>query len=83
MNEKISIAWIDLNLTVKSVLFRNKKIILNRVNGAVNFGSLTALMGSSGAGKTSLLKCINGKIKSGLGKDSKIFLSSEEKFDHS
>jgi ABC-type multidrug transport system ATPase subunit len=58
---------------------RKDKVILNGVNGAVNFGTINALMGPSGAGKTSLLKCINGKIKSGLGNDSKIFLNSDEK----
>lgn len=79
MNGNISIAWIDLNYGTKSFLFRKFKVILNGINGSVNFGTINALMGPSGAGKTSLLKCLNGKIKSGLGKDSKFFLSSDEK----
>ena len=81
MEQKISIAWIDLSLTVKNIFYRKEKTILNGVNGSVNFGSMNALLGPSGSGKTSLLKCINGKIKSGLGKNSKIFLSSEQKIN--
>jgi ABC-type multidrug transport system ATPase subunit len=58
---------------------RKEKIILNGINGSVDFGSLNALMGPSGSGKTTLLKCLNGRNKSGIGCESKIFLNSREK----
>jgi len=61
MNNKIAIAWIDLNFSIKLFLVRKDKLILNILNGSINFGSLNALMGPSGAGKTTLLKFINGK----------------------
>jgi ABC-type multidrug transport system ATPase subunit len=79
MNNKIAIAWIDLNFSIKSFLVRNEKLILNNLNGSINFGSLNALMGPSGAGKTTLLKCINGKNKFGLEEKSKIYLNSSQK----
>jgi ABC-type multidrug transport system ATPase subunit len=79
MDNEIAIAWIDLNFSIKSFLARKKKLILNDLNGSVNFGSLNALMGPSGAGKTTLLKCINGKNKFGLEEKSKIYLNSNKK----
>jgi ABC-type multidrug transport system ATPase subunit len=79
MEEELAIAWIDLTFKVKPFLTKEEKIILNGINGCVNYGSLNALMGPSGAGKTTLLKCINGRVKSEIGKESKFFLNSREK----
>jgi ABC-type multidrug transport system ATPase subunit len=79
MDEKLAIAWIDLTFKVNPFFMRKEKIILNDIDGSVDFGSLNALMGPSGSGKTSFLKCINGKSESGIGGESKIFLSSREK----
>jgi len=79
INKQIAVAWIDLTFRIKPLFTRKEKIILNSLNGSVNFGSLNALMGPSGAGKTTLLKCINGRKNSGLAEDSKIYLSSSEK----
>jgi ABC-type multidrug transport system ATPase subunit len=79
MAAELAIAWIDLTFKVNPLLMRKEKIILNGINGSVNFGSLNALMGPSGAGKTSLLRCINGRNKSGIGDESQIFLNAREK----
>lgn len=43
-----------------------KKMILNGLNGSVRSGQVTAILGPSGAGKTSLLGCLTGKNKSGV-----------------
>uniref|UniRef100_A0A6G1S5P4 ATP-binding cassette sub-family G member 1 n=1 Tax=Aceria tosichella TaxID=561515 RepID=A0A6G1S5P4_9ACAR len=40
--------------------------ILNGLNGSVKSGEVTAILGPSGAGKTSLLGCLTGKNKSGV-----------------
>lgn len=47
---------------------RKKKTttILNGLNGSVKSGQVTAILGPSGAGKTSLLGCLTGKNKSGV-----------------
>ena len=79
MDKKIAIAWIDLKFSVNSLILRKEIVILNGLNGSASFGSLNALMGPSGSGKTILLKCINGKNKSGFGEKSKIYLSSHSK----
>jgi ABC-type multidrug transport system ATPase subunit len=42
--------WKDLTYTVA-----NNKVLLNKVSGYCKAGTLTALMGSSGAGKTTLM----------------------------
>ena len=43
-----------------------KKIILNNLTGYFCHGRLTAIMGPSGAGKTSLMEIISGQSKSGI-----------------
>ena len=75
----VSIAWVDLTFKVETVLFGENKTILNRINGCVEFCSITALMGPSGSGKTTLLKCLNGKLSSGIDTESKFFLSNDQK----
>jgi ABC-type lipoprotein export system ATPase subunit len=72
---KLSIAWIDLSLKIQKKIFTKEKIILRQLNGFFEFGSLNALMGPSGAGKTSLLKCLNGRNQLEICKESKIYLS--------
>lgn len=44
----------------------SKAVILDSLNGAVKSGQVTAILGPSGAGKTSLLGCLTGKHKSGV-----------------
>ena len=45
-----------------------EKIILNNLSGCFRHGRLTAIMGPSGAGKTSLLEVISKQSKSGIAK---------------
>jgi ABC-type multidrug transport system ATPase subunit len=77
-DKNISIAWIGLTLRVPKGLFSKEKIILRELNGFIEFGTLNALMGPSGAGKTSLLNCINGRNKAYLTDETQIYLSQFE-----
>jgi len=79
MDNKISVAWIDLTFRVPKTMFSKEKVILRQLNGCFEFGSLNALMGPSGAGKTSLLKCINGKNQNFITIETQIYLSSFKK----
>jgi ABC-type multidrug transport system ATPase subunit len=79
LNNKLSIAWIDLTLRIEKTFFREEKIILNQLNGCVEFGSLNALMGPSGSGKTSLLRCLNGRYKTLMTDETRIYLSRFKK----
>lgn len=45
---------------------KGAKTILNNLNGSVCSGQVTAILGPSGAGKTSLLGCLTGKHKTGV-----------------
>ncbi|CAG2112212.1 unnamed protein product [Medioppia subpectinata] len=75
-NGYLSIAWIDLTLKVDKTLYSSEKLILRGVNGLFEFNSLNALMGPSGAGKTSLLRSLNGMYRHLMTKESKIYLSA-------
>lgn len=43
-----------------------KRVILNDLNGHINEGSITGILGPSGSGKSTLLECLFGKRKKGL-----------------
>ncbi|CAG2104866.1 unnamed protein product, partial [Medioppia subpectinata] len=78
-SKALSIAWIDLTLKVDKTLNSSEKVILRTIKGFVEFGSLTALMGPSGAGKTSLLRALNGMNKTLITKQSEIYLNGKMK----
>ena len=75
----LSIGWLDLTLKVEKTFYSTEKLILRGIKGYVRFGALTALMGPTGAGKTSLLRSLNGLYKTLMTKESKIFLSNSRK----
>ena len=72
---KICFAWKLLTLRVPRTLFKEEKVILRKISGFFEFRTINALMGCSGAGKTSLLKSINGLYNDYITNDSIILLS--------
>ena len=60
MINTVCIAWKDLTLYRYSIWNNKSFVILNQTNGLAEFGTLTAVMGPSGSGLTSLLHCLNG-----------------------
>ena len=79
MNGDTAIAWTNLSYEVTSKLTRKKRTILQTLNGLVSFGTVNAVMGPSGAGLTSLIKCLNGMNNNGLTKSTKIMLNKNMK----
>ena len=78
----VCLAWKNLTLYRYSILSNKSVVILNEINGLAEFGTLTAVMGPSGSGLTSLLKCLNGFNDINncyLSEDSKINLNKEVK----
>eukprot|EP00924_Labyrinthula_sp_SR-Ha-C_P011236 maker-scaffold_48-snap-gene-1.43-mRNA-1 protein AED:0.30 eAED:0.30 QI:5/1/1/1/1/1/2/79/656 len=51
-----TLEWSNISYSIR------KKQILNKVSGRVESGEVTALMGSSGAGKTSLMNVLAGRV---------------------
>ncbi|XP_046916133.2 uncharacterized protein LOC124496639 isoform X1 [Dermatophagoides farinae] len=80
---RIIIAWRSLSLFNSGSIFELRsandleqpKYILRNLNGQFRFGTLNALMGTSGAGKTSFLKVLNGRDKTRLCSETKFYLS--------
>ncbi|KAG6586514.1 ATP-binding Cassette (ABC) Superfamily [Phytophthora cinnamomi] len=76
-----TIAWKDLWYSVPSPHDRKETLqLLKGINGYAEPGSLTALMGSSGAGKTTLMDVIAGR-KTGGTIEGKIYLNGYEAND--
>ena len=60
---------IDILLELKNVNYKYKNnLILNKINLQINYGEKIALIGKSGAGKTTLISILNGTINPTKGK---------------
>lgn len=64
--QHLDIEFRNLHYSVKSIKAKEEKHILRGVNGQFRCGFLTAILGPSGAGKTSLLNIISGFRTSGV-----------------
>jgi ABC-type multidrug transport system ATPase subunit/ABC-type multidrug transport system permease subunit len=60
---EITLQWNNLSYEVK--VKKQTKVILDNVSGHVTSGTVTAIMGSSGGGKTSLLNALAGRLARG------------------
>ena len=59
----VDLAFKDVSYIVKNG--SQQRVILNKLSGFCPGGEVTAIMGSSGAGKTSLLNIIAARVASG------------------
>ncbi|KAG9510425.1 ATP-binding cassette sub-family G member 1, partial [Fragariocoptes setiger] len=55
--------------TVASSIYADntrRRVIFSHLNGCIRSGQVTAILGPSGAGKTTFLKCLTGRISKGI-----------------
>ncbi|XP_054163336.1 uncharacterized protein LOC128961156 [Oppia nitens] len=76
MDLEIAIAWTNLTFTTKNKCFSKETTVLDSLKGAVAFGTLTALMGPSDSGNTTLLKCLSHQIKYGISSETLIYANN-------
>jgi ABC-type transport system involved in cytochrome bd biosynthesis fused ATPase/permease subunit len=62
----LQLIYRDLQFVVKDKITKKDTAIVKGVNGCFNPGRLTAIMGASGAGKTSLLNLVSGQASGGV-----------------
>jgi ABC-type multidrug transport system ATPase subunit len=61
-----SLTWENLSYVIPAKKKEEAdKVILSGMNGAVHAGETVAILGGSGAGKSSLLNCISGRLSMG------------------
>ncbi|CAH0746902.1 unnamed protein product [Bemisia tabaci] len=81
-NRFSDISFSDLSYSVKTglnPLNRGTKQLLNSINGEFKNGQVTAIIGPSGAGKTSLLNILTGFTTEGV--DGKVLIDGKDKND--
>ena len=84
-NQPISLCWKNLRYVIDEWGLVNgwrpqkrQKIILNRLNGSIRMNSLNALLGPSGAGKTSLINCLTCNVSAkNLSSDTEIYINNK------
>ncbi|ADM11175.1 EPP transporter-like protein [Encephalitozoon intestinalis ATCC 50506] len=74
-SEKAELLWKNLRLASKG-LGGARNTILKGVSGVIEPSTMTALMGTSGAGKSSLMNSLAGRISSDMDLSGEIFLNS-------
>lgn len=75
----LGLAWLDLSYIISGFWGKKSRAILNGITGRVNFGTMTAIMGPSGAGKTTLMNCIMLRDTLRLSNDTKFYISRYKK----
>ena len=73
--KELAFACTQLTLRIPKTAFIEEKVILKEINVFFEFRTINALMGSSGAGKTSLLKAINGLYCDYITNNSNLYLN--------
>lgn len=58
----VNVSWQDITLKVSGGKARPPKVVLDDVSGEVRTGTLTAIMGPTGSGKSSLLMVLAGRV---------------------
>ncbi|KAI1289691.1 ATP-binding cassette sub-family G member 1 [Halotydeus destructor] len=64
--QPVDLSWTNLSYTLSSNTKSSRSVILSCQSGRISGGCLTAVMGPSGAGKTTLVSCILGRVTDGL-----------------
>ena len=74
------ICWKNLSYIENNLLFKTNGIkILDNISGYFMSNSLNAVMGPSGAGKTTFLKCLSGRYQRGLTDDTNIYYTTKRR----
>lgn len=77
-NNNLTLSFEDINVEYYNKKTKTSRTILNNLTGSISSGSCLAIMGGSGAGKTTFLNIISGRFsQKGLKKTGNIYLNGK------
>lgn len=72
----LGIAFLDLKYSEKR-LMKSQRTVLRKICGQLNYGTVVAILGPHKSGKTTLLKCLCGRLNDGIDCQTQLYVNQD------